>query len=97
MPRVKAYSYLLVIGDRSSKWPEASPTRKENAQTVVKCLMEHVIPQFGVPLSIHSDKGTSFTSRVTKQLALALCFKWFHIPYHPQSCGQVEQTNILRK
>ena len=56
--------------------------------------MEHVIPRFGIPLGIDSDNGTPFTSRVTKLLALALGIKWtFHIPYHPQSSGQVERMN----
>ena len=94
MPKCKGYPYLLVIVDRFSKWPEAFPTRKENAQAVVKCLMEHIIPRYGIPAGIDSDNGTPFTSRVTKQLALALGIKWtFHIPYHPQSSGQVERTN----
>jgi len=94
MPKCRGFSYLLVIVDRFSKWPEAFATRKENAQTVVKCLMEHVIPRFGIPNGIDSDNGTPFTSRVTKQLSAALGINWtFHIPYNPQSSAQVERTN----
>lgn len=94
MPKVRGFSYLLVCVDRFSKWTEAFPTRKENAQTVVKCLMEHIIPRFGIPVGIDSDNGTPFTSRVTRLLAKALGIEWsFHIPYHPQSSGQVERTN----
>ncbi|KAF0023425.1 hypothetical protein F2P81_024055 [Scophthalmus maximus] len=75
-------------------WPEAFPARNENAQTVVKRLMEHIIPRFGISMAIDSDNGTPFTSRVTKLIAKAIGINaTFHIPYHPQSSGQVECTN----
>lgn len=93
-PACKGYRYLLVIVDRFSRWPEAYPTKNENAQTVVKCLMEHIIPRFGIPLAIDSDNGPSFVSKVTRLLAKALGIKWtFHAPYHPQSSGCVERAN----
>lgn len=94
MPGFRGFSYMLVVVDIFSKWPEAFPARKENAQTVVKRLMEHIIPRFGISMAIDSDNGTPFTSRVTKLIAKAIGINaTFHIPYHPQSSGQVECTN----
>ncbi len=46
------------------------------------------------PMTIESDNGTPFTSKVTKVLAKALCIDWhYNIPYHPQSSGMVERTH----
>ncbi|XP_072779085.1 Golgi phosphoprotein 3 isoform X2 [Taeniopygia guttata] len=45
-----------------------------------------------------SDRGTHFTSRVLQQITQALGIKWeLHIPWHPQSSGQVEIMNQTLK
>lgn len=94
MPPCGNHKYLLVIIDRFSKWPEAFPCGKENAQTVVKILAKEIIPRFGIPTVIESDNGTPFASKVTQLLAKELDINWhFHIPYHPQSAAVVERTN----
>ena len=98
MPSCQGYKYLLVITDRFSKWVECFPTRKEDARTVVKCLLREVIPRFGVPQGIDSDRGPAFVSHITKGLSAILGFKWqLHVPYHPQSSGQVERMNATIK
>ena len=98
MPSCQGYKYLLVITDRFSKWVECFPTRKEDARTVVKCLLREVIPRFGVPQGIDSDRGPAFVSKITQGLSEILGFKWqLHVPYHPQSSGQVERMNATIK
>lgn len=98
MPSCQGYKYLLVITDRFSKWVECFPTRKEDARTVVKCLLKEVIPRFGVPQGIDSDRGPAFVSQITQGLSAILGFKWqLHVPYHPQSSGQVERMNATVK
>lgn len=70
----------------------------ENAKTVVCVLTKEIIPRFGVPLQIDSDKGTAFTSQLTQRLSDYLAIDWkFHIPYHPQSSRVVERMNRTLK
>lgn len=68
MPPCQGFKYMLVVTDTFSKWPECYPVRKEDTMTVVKCLMKELIPRFGVPQSINSDRGPAFVSKVAEKL-----------------------------
>ncbi|KAL1256500.1 hypothetical protein QQF64_012045 [Cirrhinus molitorella] len=84
--------------DRFSKWPEAFPCGRENAQTVVKVLAKEIIPRFGIPTVIESDNGTPFASKVTQLLAKELDINWhFGILFHPQSQSLAERFNGIIK
>src|SRR4029434_1561680 len=48
----EGYRYLLVAVDRYSRWIEAIPTKKEDAESVVKWLTKDLIPRYGVPAKI---------------------------------------------
>uniref|UniRef100_A0A8C5MKW3 Gypsy retrotransposon integrase-like protein 1 n=1 Tax=Leptobrachium leishanense TaxID=445787 RepID=A0A8C5MKW3_9ANUR len=86
--------YALVIVDMFSRWPEVFPTKAEDARTVVRILTREIIPRWGVPLQLNSDRGTAFTSKVSAGLTKALHIEWkYHIPWHPQSSGVVERMN----
>uniref|UniRef100_A0A8C5M0Y9 Gypsy retrotransposon integrase-like protein 1 n=1 Tax=Leptobrachium leishanense TaxID=445787 RepID=A0A8C5M0Y9_9ANUR len=90
----KRQEYALVIVDMFSRWPEVFPTKAEDAKTVVRILTREIIPRWGVPLQLNSDKGTAFTSRVSKSLVRALQVEWkYHIPWHPQSSELVQRMN----
>ncbi|XP_047676035.1 protein NYNRIN-like [Tachysurus fulvidraco] len=94
MPRQGPFRYLLVMVDKFSRWVEAFPCNKENARVVVQKLTTEIIPRYGIPVGIDSDKGTPFTSKVTQLLCKELKVNWhFHIPYHPKSSGMVERAN----
>ena len=67
MPPKQGNKYMLVCVDMFSKWVEVFPTRKDDMSTVVKCLMRDVIPRFGLPQSINSDRGTHFTGQIVKK------------------------------
>ncbi|XP_060754491.1 protein NYNRIN-like [Neoarius graeffei] len=98
MPPCGPFKYLLVIVDKFSKWVEAFPCSRENAKVVTRTLAKEIIPRYGVPDAIDSDKGTPFASKVTQDLCKYLSLNWrFHIPYHPQSSGIVERTNRTLK
>ncbi|NXI60886.1 NYNRI protein, partial [Chloroceryle aenea] len=58
--------------DHLTHFVEAIPTARATAQTVVKVLLEHIVPRYGVPESIDSDQGPHFTSKVIKALSEAL-------------------------
>ena len=66
VPVSQGYKYLLVMIDTFTGWIEGFPTRTEKAEEVVKKLLHEIIPSFGLPRSLQSDNGTSFTSKVTK-------------------------------
>ena len=94
LPKRGLNKYLLVFVDKFSKWVEAFPCSKEDANTVIRYLTREIIPRYGIPCAIDSDKGTSFTAKVVQNLAKELQINWqLHIPYHPQSSGIVERTN----
>ena len=71
-PGKYGYRYLLVLVDTFSGWVEAFPTKGETAMIVAKKILEEIVPRFGLPVTIGSDKGPAFVSQIVQSLALAL-------------------------
>ena len=69
-------NYLLVLLTPFSGWVEAYPTRVEKSLEVVKALLKEIIPHFGLPGSIQSDKGPAFISEITQGVSKFLGVKW---------------------
>lgn len=89
---------MLVLTDTFSGWSEAFPTRAAKAQEITKVLLQEIIPRFRVPVTISSDRGPRFISRIVQEISRHLGIAWeLHTPYHPQSSGQVEKMNHLIK
>ena len=64
------------------------------AQSVGKLLFERMIPTWGVPSELHSDRGTRFTGHIVKEMCKSwLITQHFHWTHHPQSSGLVERTH----
>ena len=51
--------YILVVVCIFSRWVEAYPT-KRSSLTVAKLLLKELIPCYGMPVSLESDRGTHF-------------------------------------
>ena len=65
---------------------------------MAQILLTEIIPRFGLPSSLQSDKGPEFVFQVTQQLVQFLQIPWkFHIPYHSQSSGKVKRMNRIIK
>lgn len=79
-----------------SHWTEAFPCRQANASGVAKILLE-IIPTWGIPLKLHSDRGTHFTCQVLKQVCAIWPLLHFHYAYHPRSSGLIQRTNGIIK
>ena len=71
----------------------------EKAEEAVKKLLYETIPRFGLPRSLQSDNGTSFTSKVYLRgvsKALGIIY-YLHCAWRPQSSGKVERANQFLK
>lgn len=55
--------YLLVCVNALTGWPEAWATKREDAKSVINCLINHYIPRHGFPRRIRSDNGTHFKNQ----------------------------------
>ena len=94
LPPCQGYKHALIIIDKFSCWTEGFPAKRATATVVARALLQDIIPRFGVPRRLDSDRGSHFTAQVVQQVAQALGIKWeLHTPYHPESSGQVERMN----
>ena len=93
----QGYKYLLVMIDTFTRWIRLSHLDWEGWGGV-KNLLHEIIPRFGLPRSLQSDNGTSFTSKVTQGVSKALGITYYlHCAWRPQSSGRVERANHFLK
>ena len=57
----KGHKFILVATDYFTKWVEAIPLKKAEQKDVIQFIKEHIIHRFGIPQSITTDQGTTFT------------------------------------
>ena len=94
--------FIVTMMDVYSRYLIAIPVRNHTAQTVSRCLYEHVVAYFGTPRSILSDRGTEFTSLVWDSLTQILGTRIkLASPYYPQGNAVIERShrtvnNMLR-
>ncbi len=91
--------YMLVVVDRFSRWLEACPTKRKDAQSVANFLCPEVFHRWGLPDRISSDNGRQFVDKVVKlilqKLSIEQCLESV---YHPQSQGVCERMNgVIKK
>src|SRR3954470_19350965 len=85
-------THLLVAVDKFTKWVEAEPVSKYDAETTLKFLKK-IICRFGYPHSILTDNGTNLSKGVIQRF-----FQREHIRLdlasvaHPHSNGQAERA-----
>ena len=56
--------YVIVFQDFMTKWPLVFPTPDQKAIRLAKLIAEEVLPQFGVPDAILSDRGANLLAHV---------------------------------
>lgn len=95
--------YVLVFQDFLTKWPLVFPTPDQNFWHIVDILVKEIIPSFGVPEGLLSDRGTNPLSFLMRDVCDLLGVTNINTTaYHPQCNGLVECFNrtleqMLRK
>ncbi|XP_049514006.1 uncharacterized protein LOC125941102 [Dermacentor silvarum] len=89
----KGNRYVLTMVDYATRYPDAVALPSIETERVAEALLE-MFSRVGIPREIISDRGTSFMSRVMKELSRLLSFKQLPTtPYHPMANGLVERFN----
>ncbi|GKA50194.1 reverse transcriptase domain-containing protein [Tanacetum coccineum] len=98
-PFLKSYKfeYILVTVDYVSKWAEAQAIPTNDARVVITFLKK-LFYCFGMPKALISDRGTHFCNKIMERTMKRYGVNHrFSTSYHPQTSGQVENTNRALK
>ena len=71
-PMPGKYQYLLTLTDAFTKFPEAIPIPKADSTHVLRALATHIIPRYGVGMTLVTDNGSQFTSLLFEQACRSL-------------------------
>ncbi|GJW86599.1 reverse transcriptase domain-containing protein [Tanacetum coccineum] len=86
-----------VTVDYVSKWAEAQALPTNDARVVVTFLKK-LFCHFGMPKALISDRGTHFCNKIMEKTMKRYGVNHrFSTSYHPQTSGQVENTNRALK
>ena len=89
--------YILVICNYATRFPEALPLRSIKTPKIINALV-NLFARVGIPEEILTDQGTTFNSKLMKQLHQQLRISGIHtIPFHPKTDGLVECINQTLK
>ncbi|GJY35841.1 reverse transcriptase domain-containing protein [Tanacetum coccineum] len=95
--RSHKFEYILVAIDYVSKWAEAEALPTNDARVVIHFLKK-LFSRFGIPKALINDRGTHFCNKqMEKFLKRYGVHHRFATAYHPQTSGQVENTNKALK
>ncbi|CAB0032750.1 unnamed protein product, partial [Trichogramma brassicae] len=98
MPMSQGCQNCLTIIDRYTRWPQAIPLADIAAPTVARALFAGWISLFGTPLTITTDQGGQFESKLLAELGSMVGAKHVHTtPYHPKGNGMVERMHRTLK
>ncbi|GJV40902.1 putative nucleotidyltransferase, ribonuclease H, partial [Tanacetum coccineum] len=96
-PKSHKFEYILVAVDYVSKWAEAQALPTNDARVVVTFLKK-LFCRFGMPKALISDRGTHFCNKIMEKTMKRYGVNHrFSTSYHPQTSGQVENTNRALK
>ena len=63
--------------DTFTRWIQRFPTWIEKAEELLKKLLYEIFLRFGLPRSLQSNNGTSFTFKVTQGVSKALGITYY--------------------
>jgi len=100
LPQLGGYDTILTIMDTDcSKASIFIPCHKTiDSEGVALLYINHVIPHYGIPQKIISDRDVRFVSKFSSELCRLLSIKQnISTAYHPQTDGASERTNQTLK
>ncbi|GJV09197.1 retrovirus-related pol polyprotein from transposon TNT 1-94 [Tanacetum coccineum] len=96
-PKPYKFEYILVAVDYVSKWAEAQALPTNDARVVVTFLKK-LFYHFGMLKALISDRGTHFCNKIMEKAMKRYGVNHrFSTSYHPQTSGQVKNTNRALK
>lgn len=85
--------YVLTLVDMATRYPEAVALKTVDTIQVAEALLE-MFSRYGVPKEILSDRGSSFTSDLMREINRLMSIQQLlTTPYHPMANGLVEKFN----
>ena len=94
----KGNKHVVVIQNLFTKWSFVFAVSAQKTSRIARLLAEEVIPCFGVPESLLSDRGTHLLPNLMVDLCKMLGItKLNTTAYHPQCDGAVERFNRTLK
>ena len=90
--------HVLVFQDFLTKWPLVFPIPDQKTTRISQILVEEIVPVFGVPEALLSDRGTNLLSFLMKEVCNLLGIEKLNTTaYHPQCNGLTERFNRTLK
>ena len=102
LPADRRHEFLIVFVDCYSRYTILVPASNHTANTVSDALLRHVVPYFGTPRHLLSDRGCKFVGEVWNKLTRFLGIqRLLTSPYHPEGNSINERShrtinNMLR-
>jgi len=95
LPKSEGDDAILIVIDRLTKMAHFLPCTKEmNARQFSELFMREIFRLHGLPKDIITDRGSIFTSDLSKETTKQLGIeRRLSTAFHPQTDGQTERTN----
>ena len=94
LPKSRGYRYIFSIFCRTSRFFQAIPLEKADAESCTWAFLNHWLSFFSLPTKATSDNGNTFISQVWKGLQDSLGIKVEFTPrYRPQANAGVERQH----
>lgn len=88
------FKHLLVVVDSTSLYPAIFPTKSTTAEEVAEVLYANYFCTFGAPLTILTDRGAVFRSKLVAELCRIFKVKQIYTSsYHPCTNSRAERFN----
>ena len=94
LPADHRQEFLIVFVDCYLRYTILVPSGNHTASTVSEALLRHVVPYFGTPLRLLSDRGREFVGDVWEKLVCSLGIqRVLTSPYHPEGNANNERSH----
>jgi hypothetical protein len=88
------YKYILTLQCDLTKFVEAYPLERKDAESVARTFVENFILRYGVPKEIITDQGTEFINSIMTEICRLLGIqKLQSTAYHHESLGSLENSH----